>query len=65
MNGRQLADLALRTRPDMKVLFITGYAETAVVGNAALPPGMHLVTKPFSLQTLAKRIKAILDGVPA
>jgi PAS domain S-box-containing protein len=62
MNGRQLADHALRTRPDMKVLFITGYAETAVADNAALPSGMHLVTKPFSLRTLAKRIKAIIDG---
>jgi CheY-like chemotaxis protein len=62
MNGRQLADAALVARPALKVLFITGYAETAVIGNGSLQPGMHIVTKPFALETLGRRIKEIIAG---
>ncbi len=60
MNGRQLADAALVSRPDLKVLFITGYAENAVLGAGHLKPGMHILTKPFSLETLGYRIKEIV-----
>jgi len=60
MNGRQLADAALVTRPDLKVLFITGYAENAVLGAGHLKTGMHILTKPFSLETLGRRIKEIV-----
>jgi CheY-like chemotaxis protein len=60
MNGRQLADAALRTRPELKVLFITGYAENAVIGDGHLKSGMHILTKPFSLESLATRIKSII-----
>jgi len=60
MNGRQLADAALVTRPDLKVLFITGYAENAAIGDGCLKPGMHVLTKPFSLQTLGGRVKEII-----
>ena len=56
MNGRQLADAARITRPDLKVLFITGYAENAVIGNGQLAPGMRVLTKPFVVETLANRI---------
>jgi PAS domain S-box-containing protein len=56
MNGRQLADAARTRRPDLKVLFITGYAEAAVIGNGQLEPGMQVLTKPFSMETLATRI---------
>jgi CheY-like chemotaxis protein len=62
MNGRQLADAALTTRPGLNVLFITGYAENAVVGDGHLKPGMHIVTKPFALEHLARRIKDILQS---
>jgi PAS domain S-box-containing protein len=62
MNGRQLADAALVGRPDLKVLFITGYAENAVVGSGRLKPGMHLLTKPFALETLGAKISEILGG---
>ena len=62
MNGRQLADAARVSRPALKVLFITGYAENAVVGNGHLEPGMHVLTKPFAMETLASRIKAIIAG---
>jgi CheY-like chemotaxis protein len=60
MNGRQLADAALVMRPDLKVLFITGYAENAVVGDGHLKPGMHVLTKPFAMETLASRIKGLI-----
>jgi CheY-like chemotaxis protein len=61
MNGRQLADAALATRPDLKVLFITGYAESAVIGEGRLKPGMHILTKPFSLDSLGTRVKDIMS----
>ncbi|HEX2941925.1 MAG TPA: response regulator, partial [Rhodopila sp.] len=61
MNGRQLADAAQQIRPDLKVLFITGYAESALVANGQLEAGMHVLTKPFTIETLATRIKAIFD----
>lgn len=60
MNGRQLADAALRTRPELKVLFITGYAENAVIGDGHLKPGIHVLTKPFALESLAARIQDII-----
>lgn len=60
MNGRQMADAARRTRPMLKVLFMTGYAENAVVGNGHMEPGMHVMTKPFSLNTLRRKISDIL-----
>jgi PAS domain S-box-containing protein len=62
MNGRQLAEAALVKRPNLKILFITGYAENAVMGGGHLKPGMHLLTKPFALETLSARIKEILAG---
>ena len=60
MNGRQVADAARATRPDLKVLFITGYAENAVLSHGHLDPGMHVLTKPFALETLASRIKDLI-----
>lgn len=62
MNGRQLADAARLCQPGLKVLFITGYAETAALGEGALEPGMQVVTKPFSLESLAARIRDMLRG---
>jgi len=56
LNGRQLADAARVTRPELKVLFITGYAENAIIGNGQLAPGMRVLTKPFVMTTLAERI---------
>jgi PAS domain S-box-containing protein len=62
LNGRQLADAARVARPDLKVLFITGYAENAVIGHGHLDPGMHVLTKPFAMDALAGRISAIIEG---
>ena len=61
MNGRQMADAARLARPDLKVLFITGYAENAVIGNGQLDPGMHVMTKPFELDSLGRRIKELIN----
>ena len=61
MNGRQLADAARAMRPDLKVLFITGYAEKAVLSHGHLNPGMHVMTKPFAMEALAIRIKELLS----
>ncbi|MGI4848737.1 MAG: ATP-binding protein [Janthinobacterium lividum] len=60
LNGRQVADAARLARADLKVLFITGYAENAVMGNEALDAGMHLMTKPFSIDALKQRILELL-----
>ncbi|MCQ8242173.1 PAS domain-containing protein [Rhizosaccharibacter radicis] len=62
MNGRQMVDAARIVRPDLKVLFITGYAETMVIGDRQLEPGMHVMTKPFAMDALAGRIRDIIAG---
>jgi PAS domain S-box-containing protein len=62
MNGRQLADQARETRPDLKVLFITGYAESAAIADGFLQPGMEMITKPFDLDNLSRRIRSMVSG---
>ncbi len=62
INGRQLADAALGRHPHLKILFITGYAESAVIGQGELPRCMNIMTKPFSLDGLALRIREIILG---
>jgi CheY-like chemotaxis protein len=62
MNGRQIADAARQMRPGLKVLFITGYAENAVVGNGHLDKGMQVITKPFEMDVLARKIGEIVQG---
>ena len=62
MNGRQVADAARLKRPDLKILFITGYAENAAVGNGLLDRGMSVVTKPFQMDELAAKIREMLES---
>jgi PAS domain S-box-containing protein len=62
MNGRQLADAARLWRPNLKVLFITGYAESVAVSNTLKEQGMQVMTKPFMLEALAARIQGIIVG---
>jgi PAS domain S-box-containing protein len=62
LNGRQLADAARVLRPDLKVLFVTGYAHNAAVGNGLLEPGMEIITKPFAIDKLAMRVKAMIEA---
>lgn len=61
MNGRQVADAARVHRPNLKVLFITGYAENAVIGRGRLENGMFVLTKPFQMEILADRIREIIQ----
>jgi two-component SAPR family response regulator len=61
INGRQLADAARITRPDLKVLLITGYAENAIISSGHFTPGMRVLTKPFVMETLARRIIEMTD----
>jgi CheY-like chemotaxis protein len=62
MNGRQVADAARVARKDLKILFITGYAENAAVGNGHLDPGMEILAKPFAMSTLSKKVREMIDG---
>ena len=48
-------------RPGLKVLFMTGYAENAAINGGFLEPGMELVTKPFAIDGLARRIRAMIE----
>jgi CheY-like chemotaxis protein len=62
VNGRQMADAARLLRPGLKVLFITGYAENAVLCHGHLDRGMHILIKPFSMEMLAQRVNDLLKG---
>jgi CheY-like chemotaxis protein len=61
MNGRQVADAARQLRKDLKVLFITGYAENATVGNGHLDAGMAIFAKPFAMSTPGNKVREILE----
>ncbi|MGA4634921.1 ATP-binding protein [Pseudomonas solani] len=60
MNGRQMADAGRELRPDLKTLFITGYAESVFTGSTPLQPAMHVLTKPFSVDALGSRVRELL-----
>ncbi|MDD0981657.1 blue-light-activated protein [Pseudomonas sp. DD1] len=60
MNGRQLAEICRQIRPDLKVLFITGYAEHAAVRGGFLDPGMQLITKPFTFDLLTAKVREMI-----
>ncbi|RYE90792.1 MAG: response regulator, partial [Oxalobacteraceae bacterium] len=62
LNGRQMADAGRLGRPDLKVLFITGYAENAALGNGQLQAGMQVMTKPFEMAAMAARIRAMVES---
>ncbi|QOY94108.1 PAS domain-containing protein [Massilia sp. UMI-21] len=62
LNGREMADAGRQSRPDLPVLFITGYAENAAIGNDHVTPGMHVMSKPFDMQALAFRMHAIVEA---
>ena len=61
MNGRQVADAGRMMQPHLKVLFITGYAENAVLSHGHLDPGMHVLTKPFAMEARATRIRNLIQ----
>jgi signal transduction histidine kinase/ActR/RegA family two-component response regulator len=62
MNGRKLADAALGLRPGLKILLMTGYASEAATASGFLAPGMELVTKPFTVEALARRMREMIES---
>ena len=62
MNGRQLADVARKRRPDLRVLFTTAYARNAIVHDGRLDPGVALLPKPYTQSALASKVRDILDA---
>ena len=61
MNGRQVADTARVLRPGLKLLFITGYAENAAIGNGHLDAGMEILAKPFAMSTLGNKVREMIE----
>lgn len=62
MTGRQLADAAIVKRPDLKILFTTGYTRNAVVHNGMIDVGVAFLSKPYGMGDLARKIRDVLDG---
>lgn len=61
MNGRQIADAARVARSGLKVLFITGYVESAVFSHGHFDPGIHALTKPFVIEVIAIQTKKLIE----
>jgi two-component SAPR family response regulator len=62
MNGRQLAEQAIRQRPHLKILFTTGYTANAIVHHGRLDPDVELISKPFTYESLGRKIRTLLDA---
>jgi CheY-like chemotaxis protein len=63
LTGAQVAAQAKEMRPELKVLFTTGYARNAIIHHGRLDKGVHLITKPFSFTDLAAKVRDVLDGI--
>jgi PAS domain S-box-containing protein len=61
INGRKLAEIARTARPDLKILFVSGYAEHATFRGEFLEPGMDMLTKPFALDALGAKVRAMIE----
>jgi FixJ family two-component response regulator len=64
VNGKKLADEAVRRRSNLKVLFMTGYTRNAVVHGGMVDPGVQLIGKPFTLDQIAAKIRETLAEKP-
>jgi DNA-binding NtrC family response regulator len=62
MNGRQLADEAMRRAPGLKIIFTTGYARNAIVHHGVLDSGIYLLPKPFTIEGLARMVRNVLES---
>ncbi len=62
MNGRQVADAGRAIRPDLKVLYVTGFAENATIGHGHLDTGMQVIAKPFVMAALANKVREIIES---
>jgi two-component system NtrC family sensor kinase len=65
MNGRQLTDQVLKLRPDIKILYMTGYTRNAIIHHGRLDPDIDLLTKPFTADALARKVRRMLDAAAA
>ncbi len=63
MSGRALAAAIAVSRPETRILFISGYADDAIIRHGVLEPGMHFLEKPFTPHTLAVKVRAVLDAL--
>ena len=62
LNGRQLADKAVAQRPGLRVLYMTGYTRNAIVHHGRLDAGINMISKPFSFEELAAKVRQRLDA---
>jgi CheY-like chemotaxis protein len=62
MGGRVLAEQLVKLRPGIKVLYMSGYTDAAIDHHGTLEPGTHLITKPFSLTDLRRKVRELLDN---
>ena len=62
MNGRELAQEIQQLRPNVKVLYVTGYTRNAIIHHGRLDPDIDLLTKPFTADALARKVRRILDA---
>jgi len=61
IDGKKLAEIARAARPDLRILFVTGYAQNAAFRGDFLDPGMDMLTKPFALDALAARVRMLIE----
>jgi len=62
MNGREVYERIVPSRPRLKVLYMSGYAESGIVRDGVLEPGTAFIPKPFTVEALAAKVREVLDG---
>ncbi len=62
LTGKQLVDRVRAIRPDLKTLFMTGYTRNSIVHNGVIDPGVQLISKPFTLEQLARKVRECVEG---